>query len=209
MPLPKIPVNQLMKWSIGPPNPASDNVATFSIGEAKMDNEGESDHDLDKDIPYVGNDWLSLNVNYNESSETSTSLSIKDVSPDKKKSRDTSHSPPTTSRRKKKKGKVLKGLWLCPFLLFTSYFMIGCWNIWGLTGWTTYKAIKDWINKYRHGLVGLLETNIACNQMREVETVINPISWQFIFNVLNFVNFYIMVCWDLTMYNAFCLLTSP
>jgi hypothetical protein len=45
-----------MKWSIGPPNPASDNVATFSIGEAKMDNEGESDHDLDKDIPYVGND---------------------------------------------------------------------------------------------------------------------------------------------------------
>jgi len=84
MPLPKIPVNRLMKWSIGPPNPASDNVVTFSIEEAKMDNEGESDHDLDKDIPYVGKD-LYLNANYNESNETSTSLSIKDVSPDKKK----------------------------------------------------------------------------------------------------------------------------
>jgi hypothetical protein len=71
--------------------------------------------------------------------------------------------------------------------------MLGYQNILGLNSPQNYKAIKDWINKYKLSIVGLFETKIASINMRGVETIINPLTLQFLSNVLDIVDCHILV----------------
>jgi hypothetical protein len=45
--------------------------------------------------------------------------------------------------------------------------MLGYGNIWSLNGPQNHKAINVWINKYKLSFVGLLETKIASNKMKD------------------------------------------
>jgi hypothetical protein len=52
--------------------------------------------------------------------------------------------------------------------------MLGYQNILGLNSSQNYKAIKDWINKYKLSIVGLLETKIASINMEEQKQLLIP-----------------------------------
>src|SRR5262249_28837878 len=94
-------------------------------------------------------------------------------------------------------------------IFFSSSFMLGCWNVWGLNAPRKRKAIREWISKYRLSLIGLLETKVTSTQLSVVETAINPSAWRFISNVSDSVSCRILVGWDPTVYSVSCLYSSP
>ncbi|KAJ6309528.1 hypothetical protein OIU77_015099 [Salix suchowensis] len=78
---------------------------------------------------------------------------------------------------------------------------LGSWNTWGINGPQKLRSVRNWINKYQLGIVGLLETKVSLNNLKKIEVGLNLSGWNFLSNITNADPCRILVGWDTSLFN--------
>ncbi|KAJ6392525.1 hypothetical protein OIU84_029087 [Salix udensis] len=85
---------------------------------------------------------------------------------------------------------------------------IGCWNTWGLNAPKKHLSAKSWIRTQNLAIAGFLETRIAHQNLSNIESNLNPSSWEFLSNCNPLSSCRILLGWDPHQFSLTCINSS-